>query len=186
MKKTIAILLAAVTLLGLAACAGDAPAQDAAPETKAQTVTQTATEPEIEAGPMQGGLVQIANPFVDYDTLEEAAKQTGFALTVPEVVEGYAERTIQVMDNTMLQVIYWNGDSRLFVRKAAGSEDISGDYNTYDDVQTVTVGDREVSLQGSGGTYSLAAWVADGYTYAVMADEPLTAEALTALISGIG
>ena len=188
MKKLIVTLLAALLLLSLCACAGKETKETAAPETESKTVTEAQTEPETEPedeAPAGLGGVQIANPFVDYDTLEEAAAQTGFDLTVPETVEGYPERMIQVMDGSMLQVIWLNGDDRLFVRKAAGTEDVSGDYNVYSDVQTITVGEREVTLQGEAGAYSLATWLADGYTYAVMADVPMSAEALTALISGI-
>ena len=186
MKKLIVTLLAAMLLLSLCACAGKETKETAAPETEPGTEarTETAAAPEDETHMGLGG-VQIANPFVDYDTLEEAAAQTGFELTVPETVEGYPERMIQVMDGAMLQVIWLNGEDRLFVRKAAGSEDVSGDYNVYSDVRTLTVGEREVTLQGEAGAYSLATWQANGYSYAVMADDPMSAEALTALISGI-
>ena len=115
----------------------------------------------------------VANPFVDYATLDEAAAATGFGLKVPDTVEGYAEKHISVMSGIMLQVIYKNGDDRLFVRKEKGSEDISGDYNVYSDVTSVAVGGRTVTVKGKDGLYSTAVWTDAGFAYAVMADTPM-------------
>ncbi len=127
----------------------------------------------------------IANPFVDYATLDEAAAVTGFGLKTPDTVDGYTERFISVMSGVMLQVIYKNGDDRLFVRKQKGSDDISGDYNVYTDVTDVTVGGRTVTLKGKDGLYSTAVWTDSGFAYAVMADTPMTREKMTSLISSV-
>lgn len=129
--------------------------------------------------------VQIPNPFVDYATLKEAISAVGFDFAVPEAVDAYPEKVIQVMDGELIQVIYLNGDERLFVRKAAGSDDISGDYNVYSESQTVQIGDYEVTLEGENGKIHLAKWTKNGYTYAVMPDAPMTVKAMTDLISQI-
>lgn len=131
------------------------------------------------------GAEQIANPFVEYATLKDAADAAGFALTVPETVEGYSDRLVQVMDGRMIQVIFLDGDNRLFVRKEAGDADISGDYNEYGKVDTVSVGGNTVTLKGNDGKVSTAVWTSDGYSYAVIADVPMSADAMTALIAGI-
>ena len=133
-----------------------------------------------------GDNVQIPNPFVDYETLDAAAQAAGFALTAPEMVEGYSDKLIQVMSNSMIQIIFLDSDdNRLFIRKEAGDADISGDYNNYAEVNTVTVGEYSVTLKGDSGTVSTAIWTNDGYAYAVSADVPMTIEAMTALISQI-
>ena len=133
-----------------------------------------------------GENVQIPNPFVDYETLDAAAQAAGFALTAPEMVEGYSDKLIQVMSNSMIQIIFLDSDdNRLFIRKEAGDADISGDYNNYAEVNTVTVGEYSVTLKGDNGTVSTAIWTNDGYAYAVSADVPMTIEAMTALISQI-
>ena len=139
----------------------------------------------IEAEDAIGGEnVQIANPFVDYETLDAAAQAAGFVLTAPETVEGYSDKLIQVMSNSMVQIIFLDSDdNRLFVRKEAGDADISGDYNNYNEVSTVTVGVYSVTLKGDNGTVSTAIWTNDGYSYAVSADVPMTVEAMTALVA---
>jgi hypothetical protein len=75
------------------------------------------------------GSEQLPNPIVSYDTLAEAAKVTGFDLAVPDAVDGYDTRTVQVVGGEMMQVTYAKGEDQLLIRKAAGTDDISGDYN---------------------------------------------------------
>ena len=140
----------------------------------------------IDPVEQQGG-VQIANPFVDYATLDAAAQVAGFELTAPEDVEGYSgEKSIQAADSSMIQIIYTDDSgNRLFIRKQAGSEDISGDYNEYPEVKTVAVNGCDVTLKGSGGTVCTAIWTNGGYSYAVSADMPLSTEAMTALVAQV-
>ena len=42
--------------------------------------------------------VQIPNPFVDCETMEEAGKLAGFSLTAPESIDGYSDRIIQAVE----------------------------------------------------------------------------------------
>jgi len=140
---------------------------------------------DLTEGTTESGNTQIPNPFADYSSIEEAAEAAGFDMSVPESIEGYSEKLIQVMNNEMIQVIFSEAESRLFIRKAAGSDDISGDYNVYSDEQTVNVGSREVSMKGNDGLVSTAVWTAGDYTYAVMADNAMSADAMAELISGI-
>ena len=142
----------------------------------------------IESDETLGGeSVQIPNPFVDYESLDAAAKAAGFALTTPETVKGWdGEKVIQVMSDSMIQIIFHDADdNRLFVRKEAGDADISGDYNVYAEENTVTVGEYSVTLKGNDGKVSTAIWTSNGYSYAVMSDVPMTADAMTALIAQV-
>ena len=130
---------------------------------------------------------QIANPFADYATLADAEKAAGFEMKAPDTVAGYdGETAFQVMSGRMLQMIYFDSqDNRLFIRKEAGSEDISGDYNSYAEIQTVGVAGREVTMKGENGLVSVAIWTDGAYTYAVTTDKPMAQDAMTALISAV-
>ena len=142
----------------------------------------------IESDETLGGeAVQIPNPFVDYETLNAAAQAAGFELTAPDTVDGWSgEKVIQVMSNSMLQIIFHNADdNRLFVRKEAGDADISGDYNVYAEENTVTVGEYSVTLKGNDGKVSTAIWTSNGYSYAVVSDAPMAVDAMTALIAQV-
>ena len=107
---------------------------------------------------------QIANPLEEYgcnaDSLAAAEEAVGFTLTVPGdiTVENYI-----VINGTLLEVRFDGG----YLRKEAGSDDISGDYNVYDTEKTVTANGREITLKGNGDQIHLAIWTDGGYTYCV-------------------
>lgn len=82
------------------------------------------------------------------------------------------------------QIVYQHGDASVTFRKAAGSEDISGDYNAYEAEKTVQVNDVPVILKGNNGTFALAVWQKDGYTYSLHSDPAVSeAELVKTLLS---
>lgn len=159
MRRTIIFALSAALALSLAACG-------AAPK-------EAAGGGEESAAP-DGAGVQIPNPFTEYDSLEEAAAAAGFSMTVPETVDGFPERVFRALnaggEDAMLEVICRDGEAaerEIRIRKAPGTEDISGDYNRYSETETVAVGDVDVTMKGDDGQDRLAVWTADGYAYSL-------------------
>ena len=100
-------------------------------------------------------------------------------------MQGYSEKTFQAIAKEIVQVVYSNNENRLFIRKANGDEDISGDYNLYKEEKQVKVGEYDVTLKGNDGKVSTAIWTKGGCTFAVMSDTPMTAEAMEAIIAEI-
>ncbi len=78
----------------------------------------------------------------------------------------------------MIQADYENG---MYIRKASGSDDISGDYNDYAQVETV----NRVTLKGENGNFSLAVWNNNGYTYAVGVQEAMSQSDMLALTAEV-
>ncbi len=129
---------------------------------------------------------QLPNPIVSYDTLADAAKVTGFELAAPDAVDGYDTRTIQVVDDKMIQVTYTKGEDQLLIRKAAGAGDISGDYTEYAENNTVPVGSLSVLMKGEKGMVSVATWADGDSTFAVDAqDIPMATDTMSAMIEKI-
>ena len=157
--------------------------EDTAGNVELTNVVRRAGAEETEAP--DNGSAGIANPFVDYATLAEAEEAAGFTLKLPERVKGYPEQTVQLMSGKMLQVIYRNGDKRVIIRKAAGEDDISGDYNSYAEERAVIAGGHEVTVKGNEGKVSLAVWTRNGYSFAVCFDEPAELETAAAIIEQI-
>ncbi len=131
-----------------------------------------------------GGNMQIPNPFVGYDSIDEAIKAAGFDCQIPETIEGYEGRKLQVMGDKMIQAIY-GAENDIYVRKATGNEDISGDYNVYENNDVVNINDIEVTLRGNGDVVYSAIWSAEGYTYSVFAREGVSLETAESIISQI-
>lgn len=164
MKRTIIVTLCAVAALSLAACGSDA-------------VTAQKADAEETA--------QIPNPFIDCETLDEAAKIAGFEMTVPEEMEGYDKPVINTIENEMIQVIYYKGEDEVRIRKGAGSEDISGDYNEYAETDSVTVEGMQVTIRGNDGKASVATWTNEEYTYSITVGEGIDIDSMTDLIKAV-
>ena len=110
-------------------------------------------------------------------------KTGGFLLHGPR-----DEKYIAAIENDIAEVIFSNGDddsSALYFRKGVGTEDISGDYNSYDTVEEQVIGDRTVTCKGSGGLVYTAIWNDGTYAYAVMSDTGMNAETLTAWVQSL-
>ena len=112
-------------------------------------------------------IIGMPNPFVDYDTLEEAEKAVGFEINVPESIDGYSEKLISVMDGKMIQVVFAEGDKQICIRKEKGNDDISGDYTKYAEKKITDVDGVTITLKGGNGKYGNATWTADGYSYSI-------------------
>ena len=152
---------------------------------KEETKQETAETTNV----IQKESTQIPNPFVEVKNLDEASKIAGFTLEVPETYEDYKQQVIQAIENDMIEVIYLEEESGyegLRIRKAKGTDDISGDYNEYRNVETVKVGDYDVTEKGDEGNIFIATWTDGTYSYAIDTDRAeLNAEDITNLIANI-
>lgn len=196
--KWMALALSAVLALSLVACgpsgnndqnssegpsnnssaAGDANSTDGANSDTTDTDTSTDTG---------DGNAQIANPYVDCETLEEAGELAGFDISVPEEIDGgYAQSTIQAIENEMIQVVYTTeaGDE-ITLRKGLGTEDISGDYNEYAEENTLEVDGVSVATRGAEGTVNAATWSDGTYAFSITASAGLSSESVSALVSSM-
>ena len=111
--------------------------------------------------------VQIPSPFVDCDSLAEASEVAGFGMRAPESVGDYARAAISAIDGELIDVLYGCGDDAIHVRKGAGTDDVSGDYNSYAEILVSKAGGVEVTLKGNAGRVNLAVWTSGEYTYSV-------------------
>ena len=124
------------------------------------------TEEVTEASTTQAQDYGVPNPFEIVDTLDEAAKIAGFSLEAPT----------EYADYDMIEVIYFDAEKThegLRIRKAVGTDDISGDYNEYKEENIVKVGNLEVTEKGNDGNISVASWTDGTYSYSINVDEAL-------------
>lgn len=130
--------------------------------------------------------VQSGNPYAEYDTLEEAENTIGFEISVPDSYGGYTEPYYAVIEGKILEVQYYNGDNRgMVIRKSRGSEDISGDFNEFDNITETDVNGSTVTIKGSGDEFSLALWVSGDYSYSVSVSSGISENALKEIIEKI-
>ena len=139
-------------------------------DTPAQTAV---TEPEPVVTEDTGNLVSLGNPYVYYDTIEEAVKAAGFEMSVPESFGKYIDRHIATIADDMIEVTYYDeaGNKGFSIRKTAGTNDPSGDYNIYDNSVTADIGGKTVTMAGNGDAIFKAVWAHEGYAYSVSSCE---------------
>ena len=138
--------------------------------------------------------VQIPDPFEGFSTLEQAVKAAGFEMSVPDAPKGYETAIYRVNTGTkMLEVIYSDKDlenedavEAYSIRKAIGSDDISGDYNDYSEKTEVSVSGNQVSLKGNDGKVFVSTWTSGEFTYAIDIDmdgQGLSGDEVIALVN---
>ena len=138
------------------------------------------TEPDEQGG------VTVANGIVEVADAQALSKAVGFP--VPELSGlpfPVTETTYASYWGELAQISYVGEEQTVTLRVQPGSEDISGDYNNYAEISTVSINGRDVTFKGNAGTVSTAIWTSGGYCYAVSADVPMFTDAMTALIAAI-
>lgn len=155
----------------------------------------------------QNDNVEIPSPFVDCTTLEEAAAFSGFSLIAPDKIEGYSQKTITAIENEMIQVLYHNDDEYselseeelneidwekvdfmpddVLIRKAISDDDVSGDYNEYENTKTVSVNDLPVTMRGNGERVNVATWKNGEYAYAISTRADISSDKMIELVSAV-
>ena len=83
------------------------------------------------------------------------------------MLDGYGERFVRVIKGELLEFQYEYDKENALIRKGKGLEDISGDYNVYEDVYKVKIFDEEVTFKGNEGYVDLALWEFGEYSYSV-------------------
>ena len=154
------------------------------------SMTETGAAPEAASAdaPMS---MQIANPWSDFNTLEEAEADAGVEITLPEGYQGFDHRIYRAMHGEMIEVIYQDVDGQegFRIRKSRGSDDISGDYTVYAQTKTLEIGDYSVETRGNGDEISVATWtnLSQNLSYAICVaeDQHFTEDDIRSLVETI-
>ena len=122
--------------------------------------------------------------------MAQAESLAGFSFAIGDsaLPEGYGPEAayIQVIAGAMIEVDYTGEHGGLAcLRKAVGTDDVSGDYNSYDLTQTSRIAGQDVTLRGAENAWYVAAWTRDGYSFAVVSTSALTTSQVEALVAGM-
>lgn len=174
MNTLLSLALSAALALSLTACGGNANNSSASQDNSSGSSSET---------------TQIPSPWTEYASLAEAQAAAGFDLTLPTLSADLTQTAFQVLagDETILQANFRTADDthQLNIRKAPGTQDISGDCSTYSVDETFSVDGVDVTVKGNEDGYHLAIRTANGYTYAISSDDALTQDALTQLAAAV-
>lgn len=153
-------------------------------------VTETGAAPEAASSDAQERM-QIANPWSEFDSLEEAEADADVEIALPESYQRFDHRIYRAMRGEMLEVIYQDADGQegFRIRKSHDVGDISGDYTSYAQEKTLTSGGRSVTIRGNGDTISIATWSNHSlnlsYAICVAEDQHFTEDDIRSLVEAI-
>lgn len=170
-KQITALLFLAAMTFTLAAC-GSSGISESIPE----------SAPENETA---SGSTQIANPYTECETLEQAAELAGFSLSLPESAADYPDRAYRAIEGEMIEVIDRGGDEEIRIRKASGSRDVSGSFNQHSESGTVEAGALRMATQGDAGLVHVATWTQGDFSFSITSTAGMTSEELVELATAI-
>lgn len=152
------------------------------------TVTAIKNGADISTSDSTG--VQLPNPMVSYKTAEEAAKAVSFQVKIPAALKDKQINTVNVISGDLVQLDYADGTcyrvSGAALRSELGTGDISGDYNEYSNVSTITVGGQSVTLKGDADGVLLAVWGDDANSFSIAFEKAVTADTVSAIVASVG
>lgn len=115
-------------------------------------------EPPVLTGP---NIVEAAS-------LRELSELAGFEVTTDFTLPFEPKETTYCSYwNEMAQIEYCGEEYSATYRQSLGTDDNSGDYNTYGDTIEIVVNHWTVTLKGNNGAYVLAVWTDGVYSYSL-------------------
>ena len=153
-----------------------------APSAGRQTAPPAAQTPAAGT-PAAGDDAQVTNPYEDLPDAAALASRLGYTPKLPQTLPaGFSESGAALIGGRLAQVEYTDGAATVSYRTAKGTDDVSGDYNSYSEQST----ENSVTLKGDGGQISLAVWKDDASSYALSFSPGVTKQAALDWVGRVG
>ena len=132
----------------------------------------------------EGENAQLPNPFTEHETFEELEKTVAFDVTLPSFENSYKATDFIDINRETANIRFSDGKNEITFRKAKGTEDVSGDCNTYSSNKTIKIKNTDVKVRGNNGV-NTATWQKDGFTYSLSFETAVSEADLTKCIENI-
>ena len=169
-------------LLSMAACLAVIVAAAAALRSPEHVSTSDDLQPNEGDAP---GFVQGGADIIEVDSADALSAAVGFE--VKDIDLPFTpEQTEYISYWHELAEINYTGEGKTArYRKAAGTENCSGDYNVYTDVTKLEANGTTATLKGDDGQYTLVIWTDGSYSYSLSLSDGLSLSDWQTLISSI-
>ncbi len=129
--------------------------------------------------------VALVHEEQEYPSAAELSQAVGFEAAVIANLPFEVTKTEYRSVFGMAEIRYIGEENTITVRKSAGTEDNSGDYNTYETEKTVTTSGTDITLKGNSDGMVLALWTDGTWAYSIRCQSGLSEEVLTGLAEEI-
>lgn len=169
-------------LLSMAACLAVIIAAASALRSPAQVSTSDDLQTNEGDTP---GFVQGGADIVELDSAAALSAAVGFEVNDIDLPFTPEQTEYISYWHELAEIDYTGEGKAACYRKAAGTEDCSGDYNVYTDVTEFEAGSMTVMLKGDAGQYTLAIWTDGSYSYSLSLSDGLSLSDWQALMNSI-
>lgn len=169
-------------LLSMAACFAVIIAAASALRSPAQVSTSDDLQTNEGTPP---GFVQGGADIVELDSAAALSAAVGFEVNDIDLPVTPKQTEYISYWHELAEIDYTGEGKTACYRKAAGTEDCSGDYNVYTDVTEFEAGSITVTLKGDAGQYTLAIWTDGSYSYSLSLSDGLSLSDWQALMNSI-
>ena len=169
-------------LLSMAACLAVIIAVASALRSPAQVSTSDDLQTNEGDTP---GFVQGGADIVELDSAAALSAAVGFEVNDIDLPVTPEQTEYISYWHELAEIDYTGEGKTACYRKAAGTEDCSGDYNVYTDVTEFEAGSITVTLKGDAGQYTLAIWTDGSYSYSLSLSDGLSLSDWQALMNSI-
>lgn len=136
------------------------------------------------------GDVMIHGP-VEAGSAQELSNNVGFDVEDVPVLFNSATDVHYTAIGDIAQIVYTTADNEVTWRKAPGSDDISGDYNTYATIVEKEIdGINNITIKGNENENNVdkffnAVWAKDGYSYSLSFENGVDLTEIEEIINSI-
>lgn len=135
---------------------------------------------------MSGGYVGCGYSEENTSTIAEIEQELGYDIKIPNYIpDDYKTDSISAPFGEFAQITYTNETDTLYYRTAKDSEDISGDYNNYTDIETVTINDNDVTIKGNDNLYHNASWFDEDEAFSVYSDNGIEKNTMIDIVKSV-
>lgn len=112
----------------------------------------------------------------------------GYTVKTPDwMPDGYELDRIELIDGKLFQMVFSKGENDTIIFRAQkGIENISGDYNPYTVNSTLDASGVGVNVGGNQeGLFSLATWTAEGMSFSLSFDTPVSGDEIQQIVESL-
>lgn len=126
------------------------------------------------------------NPATEWGDFSDIRKRLGYDFKIPTYIpEGYKFDTASLLFRTLVQISYVSENDEIVYRTERTMEDISGDYNVYDTMETETINGADTTLKGSDEIFYGAVWNDGEMSYSISSTSGLEKNTLVQIAENV-
>lgn len=158
----------------------DYPVYDDEPTAEAGTWAEEETKDNSE------GIEGMVFDATEFPSVREMSDAIGFEVNdISEVPFEATEVIYRVISGKLAEIVYIGDGDKLTIRKSAGDEDNSGDYNEYTLDEPIEIEGNKIDILGFEEGYYLVTWYDGEYFHSIRSDSPQTADKMKEIISDL-